>query len=259
MKQKNIVLRNAFYGVLPAFSMAAIFGAWFLISAVKIDFPTPIQVYREFIDLANTPISRVSLPGHVWFSIQRVLIAFAFASTIGVALGLGMGWSRSINAFVGPVFEILRPIPPIAWIPLVILWFGVGEVPKVIIVFIGAFIPVVLNTYTGTRMVDSLYLDAGRLYGASQRQLFSEIVIPATFPAIFAGMTTALSSGWMCVLAAEMIGAKAGVGFLIVRGMESGNPAMIISCMIIIGIVGAIISIGLAYVERWICPWRSNR
>ncbi|MCI9307726.1 MAG: ABC transporter permease, partial [Lachnospiraceae bacterium] len=154
---------------------------------------------------------------------------------------------------------ILRPIPPIAWIPLVILWCGIGELPKVVIVFIGSFVPIVLNTYSGIKEIDSLLINAGLVLGANRRQLLTEITLPATTPAILAGIRTALSSGWMCVVAAEMIAAKQGVGFLIVRGQESGDTALIVACMLVIGVVSLLLSTILSKLEGVLCPWQFSK
>ena len=251
--------RQTYYRLLPLFSLGLVLGLWFAISAFKPDMvPSPLEVGQRFAELAVTPIGNISLAQHISISLQRVLIAFVLASVIGVSLGVMMGWSEDVQAVVEPIFELLRPIPPIAWIPLVILWLGIEESPKIFIVFIGAFIPVVLNTHTGVKLVDPLLIKAARVMKASDIRILREVIIPGATPAIFAGLKTALGAGWMCVLAAEMVGAKSGVGFLIIRGMESGDSALIICAMAIIGVVGACISVVLTRAERWLCPWRAT-
>lgn len=251
-RAKNIIL-----SILPLLSVAFLFIMWIYVSNRNPDFiPTPAMTLERLIDLIKYPVSKISVLGHIWASLQRVLIAFGIATVAGISLGLAMGWNKSVNAFIGPVFEILRPIPPIAWIPLVILWFGVGEFPKVLLVFIGSFIPIVLNTFTGVKLVEPLYINVGRVMKANTIQKLVHIVLPASVPAIFAGLRAALSSGWMVVVAAEMIASRSGVGFLITRGSESYDVALILCGMIIIGIVGALLSVVLTYVERWLCPWR---
>jgi len=250
-------IRNIIYAMLPVSSILFLFIMWVYVSGRNPDFfPTPKMTLERLIDLFKYPVSKISVFGHIWASLQRVLIAFGIATISGITLGLSMGWNKKINAFIGPLFEILRPIPPIAWIPLVILWFGVGEFPKVLLVFIGSFIPIVLNTYTGVKLLDPMYRNVGRVMKANSFQMLTHIVLPASVPAIFAGLRAALSSGWMVVVAAEMIASRSGVGFLITRGSESYDIALILCGMIIIGIVGALLSIVLTYVERWLCPWR---
>jgi len=250
--------RQITYRLLPVCSFVVVLSLWSVVSKVKPDMvPSPLEVVQRFRELLVAPIGQISLGKHIWMSLQRVLTAFSLASIIGVILGLLMGWNEDAQAIVGPVFELLRPIPPIAWIPLVILWLGIEESPKIFIVFIGAVIPIVLNTQTGIKLVDPLLVKAARVMKANEFQILREVVMPAATPAIFAGLKTGLGTGWMCVLAAEMVGAKSGVGFLIIRGMESGDSALIICSMVIIGIVGACISIVLSRMERWLCPWRA--
>jgi len=245
------------YYILPILSILALLGVWWLLaSAPDSMVPTPLETVRRFLYICVNPISEATLPIHLLVSLRRVLIAFAFAIVLGIALGVALGWSKTFNALVGPVFEIIRPIPPIAWIPLVILWCGIGELPKNVIVFIGSFVPIVLNTHSGIREIDPLLINAGLVLGANKRQTLMEITIPATTPAILAGIRTALSSGWMCVVAAEMIVAKQGVGFLIVRGQETGDTALIVACMLVIGVVSLLLSTILSKLEGVLCPWQ---
>lgn len=248
------------YYILPVVSIGIFIVLWlFLSSAENSMIPTPKETWDKFIDIMINPISQAILPVHIWVSLKRVLIAFFFAIILGIGLGVGLGWSKTFNAIAGPVFEMLRPIPPIAWIPLIILWFGIGETPKIIIVFIGSFVPIVLNTFSGIKEIDPLLINAGRLLGANRKQILFEITLPATVPAILAGIRTALSSGWMCVVAAEMIVARQGVGFLIVRGQESGDTALIVVCMLVIGIVSMLLSTILSKLEGVLCPWQFSK
>ncbi|KUO77722.1 MAG: taurine ABC transporter permease [Clostridia bacterium BRH_c25] len=252
--------KDIIFSILPVVSIAFLFALWVYVSGKNPDFfPTPAMTIERLNDLIKFPVSRISVFGHIWASLQRVLIAFGIAIITGISLGLAMGWNKYVHAFLGPIFEILRPIPPIAWIPLVILWFGVGEFPKILLVFIGSFIPIVLNTFTGVKMVEPIYLNVGKVMKASTLLKLMHIVLPASVPAIFAGLKAALSSGWMVVVAAEMIASRSGVGFLITRGSESYDIALILCGMIIIGIVGAVLSVILTYVERWLCPWRAEQ
>lgn len=245
--------------MLPFISLVAIVVIWQVAAAGGYfgkTLPSPVAVVNQFLHMLDEPVGKTSLGGHIWASMRRVLSAFAVAALIGIPMGLFMGWSKKVEAIVKPIFEIFRPIPPIAWIPLAILWFGIDETPKVFICFIGAFIPAVMNAYTGIRFTDPLLISAARSLGANPRQLFTEVAVPSALPAIFAGLQNGLSLSWMCVLAAEMVGAEDGVGYLILLGMDMSNPAMIITGMLIIGAVGALIAVGLRYVERWFCPWK---
>jgi taurine transport system permease protein len=246
--------------ILPVLSIALFILIWILLSIQPNSMiPTPKSTWLKFLDINIHPISQSILIGHVWASLKRVLIAFVFAILLGVLLGVGLGWNKTFRAIINPVFELLRPIPPIAWIPLIILWFGIGELPKIVIVFIGSFVSIVLNTYAGIKDIDPLIINAGRVLGANKRQLLFEVALPATIPAILAGIRTALSSGWMCVVAAEMIAARKGVGFLIVQGQQSGDTALIVACMLVIGVVSMLMSTFLSKMEGVLCPWQFGK
>jgi NitT/TauT family transport system permease protein/sulfonate transport system permease protein len=182
-----------------------------------------------------------------------VLIALCFSCGLGIPFGILIGWYKVFESTVGTLFELIRPIPPIAWLPLVIMLMGIGEIPKIVIVFIGTFTPIVLNTATSIRLVDPLYLNVGRMFNANERQLLFSIALPASLPAIFAGFRTATSGGLMVVMAAEMIGAQAGLGFLIQRGMDAFDVPLIMVGMIVIGAVGALLAVLTNYLERLIC------
>lgn len=246
--------------ILSIASILCLILGWVAISSSRPDFfPTPQMTWARFMELVEYPISGTSILGHIWASMRRVLIAFACSTVIGITLGIAMGWNKKIRAALEPIFEALRPIPPIAWIPLIILWFGVGEFPKILLVFIGSLIPIVLNTTTGVSMVDPMYLSVSRVFKANTLQTMLHVVLPNAIPAIFAGMKASLSSGWMVVVAAEMIASSSGVGFLISRGSSSYDVSLILCGMILIGIVGAFLSIVLSLLERWLCPWTAAK
>ena len=161
-------------------------------------------------------------------------------------------------ALLNPIFEVLRPIPPLAWIPLAILWLGIGEGPKIFICFVGAFVIFVMNSYTGMRYTDHLLIDAARTFGASRHQQLFNVAIPASLPSIFAGVQNAMSMAWMCVVAGELVVAREGVGFITFQGMEVGDVPMTIVGMITIGLIGFFLAVTLRFLERVLCPWRRD-
>lgn len=252
--------KKMIYYILPVLSIGILVVLWGVLCVQKPDImPTPASVIKKIADITVNPISNATLPVHILVSLGRVLSAFATACVFGIVLGILMGWYPTFHDIAWPVFEIIRPIPPIAWIPLIILWCGIGETSKVIIVFIGAVVPIVLNTYSGIRQVDPMLFKAAKSVGAGDRATMFEVVLPASLPSIVAGMKTSLSTGWMCVLAAEMVVARQGVGFLIVRGMDSGDSALILSGMVVIGVVSALITALLNRAEVKLCPWRTEQ
>lgn len=252
--------RKIIYSVLPILSVITLIGGWTLLSLQEGTLiPTPIETWNRFITIMQEPISKATLPVHILVSLRRVLIAFCIAILLGITTGVLFGWYPRVRALISPIFELLRPIPPIAWIPLLILMFGIGELPKIILVFIGAFIPIVLNTHSGIASIDPMLIKAGQSFGCNRTQLLFHVALPAATPAILAGIKMALSSGWMCVVAAEMIAAKQGVGFLIVRGQEAGDTALIVTCMLVIGLVSFLLSAILTKLEGVLCPWQFKK
>lgn len=249
-------LQNAVVLGLSAVSILFLIVLWLFASAKNSELvPPPSAVVKRMLLLFTNPVSNHNLFGHILVSLRRVVIALFFSTSIGIVMGIGIGWNKVISKTVGTLFELVRPIPPIAWLPLIVMWYGIGETSKVVIVFIGTLMPVVINTYTGIKMVDPALLDVADTFQANQRQLLVNIAIPSALPSIMAGIRNAIGVGWMVVLAAEMIGAKEGVGFLITRGSEYFDVPLIMVGMVAIGVVGALLSAGVEQLERRMCPW----
>lgn len=255
MKQRQME-RKLFLSMLPVLSIIILIGVWLLISSVNpIQLPPPSAVYERFLLLLEKPIKRTSLAGHIFASLKRVFTALVISWILGISFGVLIGWSKKCKAVLGSVFDIIRPIPPIAWIPLIIMWFGTTEFSKIVIVFIGTFTPVVLNTYAGIAHIDPIYKDVGKIFHGNQSQILLHVVLPTALPSIMAGLKTSVSSGWTVVLAAEMLGASSGVGFLVQRGWGGGDIPLVMVCIICIGIIGAMLAWVLNIAERWLCPW----
>ena len=256
-KSKSVIsIRHILYTIAPALSILVLALLWIKASSGNTDLvPNPEMIWERFMKTFEKPINGLYIYGHIWASLKRVFLALIFSLGLGIPFGIMIGWNKTFNAIFGTLFELIRPIPPIAWLPLIVMWFGIGEFPKVVIVFIGTFTPVVVNTATGIRLVDPLNLDVGRMFNANQKQLLIDIALPSALQSIFAGFRTATSGGLMVVLAAEMIGAKAGLGFLITRGQDAFDVPLIMLGMIVIALVGTLISIITDYLERWVCPW----
>jgi len=218
--------------------------------------PRPIEVLSQLMSLNTEPLASKTLFEHLWASIHRVLIGWAIGVSIAVPLGIFMGLNPYVRAIVKPVFDLLKPMPPISWISLSILWFGLGEESKVFIIAIGSFVPCILNSYNGIRLIDPALYDAARMLGASRRQEIIEVGFFASAPAIFAGLQISLSIAWSCVLAAELVGSRSGMGFIIILGMNQSSPALIIAGMVVIAITACLISVGMDRLENIVCPWK---
>jgi sulfonate transport system permease protein len=251
------VLKNRHF--LYVLSIAGLLIIWHFFAVSSKDskyMPTPFMVLNELWRIAHENLAGKNLWGHLWSSLHRVLIGFAIGSIVGVPLGLFMALNRYVNSLVKPVFDLIKPMPPISWISLAILWFGIGEESKVFIIAIGALVPALINSYNGIRLVDPALYDAIRMLGANRWQTLVEVTFPAGFPALFAGLQISLSVAWSCVLAAELVSARSGMGFLIILGMTMSKPAMILSGMLVIAITAYLITALLSKVEKWVCPWK---
>jgi len=177
------------------------------------------------------------------------------AVSVGIPVGVGIGLSPLFEDIVDPLVEFLRPIPPIAWIPLGILWFGIGDTQNMFIIFLGAFFPVVLNTLSGARAVDRSLVWAALTLGGSRGQIIKEIVLPGALPLILTGCRIGLGVGWMALVAAELVAARSGLGFMIQSARYALATQRVILGMAVIGVLGLLMDRGMLWLERHAVPW----
>lgn len=220
--------------------------------------PDPIKVLVATAEGLFGQVGRHSIIAHAGYSLFRVLLGFVIGSVVGIILGLFMGWYKIAEAIFNPIFRIIRPIPPIAWIPISIIWFGLGESAKVFLIFLASFANTTLNSMRGAQTVDPEIVNAAKMLGANDRQIFTTVVLPASVPAIFAGLQVALSSSWATVLAAEMVRSSEGLGWMIVSGMSNNNMVQILSGILMIGIVGFILAAFMRFMEAKLCSWNES-
>lgn len=253
----KIVLRNQYF--LYGVSILAFFLAWDFAATTEVlkgGLARPHQVLLQATSMISDRLAGLSLWGHIWASTQRILIGFAVAAVVAVPLGLLMALNPYINAVVKPVFDLFKPMPPIAWISISILWFGIGETSKVFIIVIGTFVPCLLNAYNGVRLIEPQLYDVVRVLGGNRRDEILQVCFPASFPAIFAGLQISLSIAWTCVLAAELVSSRSGLGFIIFQGMTLSKPAMVLAGMILIALVAWLTTLLVTGLERVLCPWK---
>lgn len=193
---------------------------------------------------------------HIWSSLQVALLGFLLAIVIGVPLGWLMGWYRGFDAFVRPIFEIIRPIPPVSWIPLTIVWLGIGLPAKAFIVFFAAFVPCLINSYTGIRQTKEVLKNVGKTFGASNFTVFWKVGIPSSLVMAFAGIKVAIGNAWATLVAAEMLAASSGLGYMILMGRSYGRVDLVILGIVVIGVLGVIITAVINWLERLILGWR---
>ncbi|MGB4609811.1 MAG: ABC transporter permease [Saccharofermentanales bacterium] len=256
MNKKLIKDKKILYIFLSLASVLLILVGWKVFSIKNpLLIPGPVEVFERFQRTFTHPVAKIPLQGHIFASLRRVLIGLGCAWVIGILLGVIIGWNRSFKSVVGSVLELLRPIPPIAWIPIVIMWFGIGEFSKVFLVFIGTFFGLIVNTAAGIKLVDPINVEVGRIFGGNQRQILMDVVVPTALPSIFAGIRTSVSTGWTTVVAAEMLGSKDGLGSLVTKGWTGQDMALVLVAVVCIAIIGFILSTILSKLEEIICPW----
>ena len=189
-------------------------------------------------------------------SAVRVFAGFALASALGVLAGVGIGWSKFIEKTLEPTLQMLRPIPPVSWIPLAIIWFGIANKPAIFLVFLGAFFPVLMNTIHGVKTVDSNLVRAGAMMGATQRQMLTSIVFPAALPSIFAGLRIAVGSAWMLTVTAEMVAVKSGLGYVLWDSYYFLRYDIVLAAMISIGLLGYLSDLAIKALMARVLHWQ---
>jgi taurine transport system permease protein len=221
-------------------------------------FATPAEVMGALRQIAVDGYASARWHEHVLRSVLLVTASFAVASSFGVALGLAMGASRSVEAFVNPIFLLLRPIPPLAWIPLAIVWLGLDNAAKVMVIFVAAFVPSVINSFTGVRQIERPIFEAAAMLDVRGWRYWREVLVPGALPSIFTGLRLSLQASWTTLVAAELIGAVAGLGAILNQSAQDIYPAMILVGMISVALCGWLMTLGLGWVERRVMPWRAR-
>lgn len=235
-------------------SLILFLAAWELICRLELVGIYQLVPPSQIIDVFFTKLTDVNPDGallqqHAWASLSLALVGFVAAIVIGVPLGLFMGWYPGVNLLVRPLFDAIRPIPPIAWIPIAILWLGIGIYAKSFIIFLAAFVPCVINSYTGIRLANPVLVRVARIYGASNWETFLKIGVPSAIPMIFTGMKLSLNAAWTTLVAAELLAASQGLGYMIQLGRRLARPDIIIVGMLTIGLLGALLSWLLSRIE----------
>jgi NitT/TauT family transport system permease protein len=241
--------------ILPTASILFFFGAW----QAVVDFgivpntmlASPTQVMALFWEkLFEANPDGAILTTHAYSSIFVALVGFLLSLIVGIPLGLLMGWFAIAEGLARPIFELIRPIPPVAWIPLTIFWFGIGIPGKVFIIWLSGIVPCVINSYVGVRMTSPTLIAMARIYGASDWDIFKRICIPSALPMVFGAMTISQAYCWTTLVGAEYLAADQGLGYLITMGRRLAMPSMVLLGMICVGLTGVAIGIVIEKVEK---------
>lgn len=241
--------------VLQMVPLALMFVVWEFASRAKPDLALVLPPPSEVITAAGQLFHDGSLQRDVLASLRRVGVALAFATAIGLPLGLLIGMSERMAWFFEPIVNFFRPIPPLAWIPLSIVWLGVSEAQNEFIIFLGAFFPILLNAVQGVRQVDRQLVRAARTLGASQLTIAWTVIIPGALPSIFVGFRVGTGIAWMALVAGEIVAASSGLGFLIMQGRMLFRPDYIIVGMVVIGLIGLALDFVLRSLQKVIMRW----
>lgn len=248
--------------LLTLSGLALFFGIWELVVDIGLvsekKLVSPSTIVLTFIDkLTNVVPDGNTITVHTVTSLKLVLIGFLLSCLIGVPLGLLMGFFKPADRFFTPIFEIVRPIPPLAWIPIVIVVLGIGIEAEAFIIFVAAFVPCVINSYTGIQATNKTLLDVAKTAGATSAQLFFKVGIPSALPMVFTGIKVSFGSAWATLVAAEMIASTVGLGFMIQQGRNAVRPDIVILGMSVIGLIGAVLTSLLSILEKKALPWRN--
>lgn len=235
---------------------------WLLTSATgavsSARFPAPREAWEALAQIAGVGYGNGVLHQHVLHSLKLVAYGFLVATLVGVPMGLWMGHSRTAEALLNPAFLLLRPIPPLAWIPLAIVWLGLEDASKILVIFVAAFVPSVINSYTGVRNLDAPVLEAARMLGIKRWRFALEVLIPGALPMVFTGLRLSLQASWTTLVAAELVGSLYGLGSILNQGAQDIYPAMILVAMLFVALCGASTTALLTLLETHAMPWRTG-
>ncbi|MGH2361072.1 MAG: ABC transporter permease [bacterium] len=217
-------------------------------------FPPPTEIAKAIVVMAQLGL----LWADIRASVVRVTVGFLIASLVAIGMAVLLARWKRLAFYLMPVVEMVRPISVIAWIPIAILWFGLGDRPAWFIIFLGSFFPIFTNTYVGVRSVETVHINVARCLGAGRLLFLREVLLPSALPYILTGMRVGLGVGWMCVIAAELIAAQSGLGYMIQLGRVMLETEKVIAGMIVIGVIGYVMNQTMVWFERKLTPWREG-
>lgn len=220
--------------------------------------PSPLKVVKTFfVKLYDKNPDGGTLIEHIFASLRLALSGYVVGVLIGVPLGVMMAWNKTFDKFATPLFDLIRPIPGVAWVPITIVFFGIGFTSKIVVIILSVFVSCVVNSYSGIRQTRNVHLWVGQTFGASNRQLLWNVAIPSAKPMIFVGLRVSLAAAWSAIIAAELIASTKGLGFMIQQNRGIYRPDVIIAGMIAIGIIGSILTGLLGLAEKKILKGRA--
>ncbi len=247
---------------LNGVSIAAMLGLWWVATHAgwikPLFLPKPETIWLAFKQAVNGDLDNHTLWGHFIASMGRVFSAFALAVVIGIPVGIAMGVSRIARGIFDPPIEFYRPLPPLAYLPLMIIWFGIGEMAKIILLFLSIFAPVALAARAGVRSVSQEQIQAARSMGASYTQVIAHVIVPGALPEILVGLRIGMGVGWTTLVAAEMVAADAGLGKMVFNASNFLRTDVVILGILAIGIVAYVFEVLMRWIEHRAVPWKGR-
>lgn len=242
--------------------LAGAVAAWSIVSASHLfppfAVPSPIAVWHAFQLTWTHGYLQKTLGQDITASLLRVGIGFVSAVVLGVPIGLAMAESKIVHRVLDPFLQLGRPVPPLAYIPLFVVWFGLGELPKVLLILVGTLPVIVISTIGGVRSVPPQRYEVARSLGAKRRQLFMRVTLPSVLPEIFTGMRVGVGVAWGTLVAAELIAASVGLGWLVEQAANQLQTAIVVAAIIVIGVLGYAMELTIRIIERLVIPWRGQ-
>lgn len=248
---------------LSLLSLTALLALWWLVARLglisPLFLPPPEQVLHQFITIAGPQgFMDATLWQHLAASLQRILIALTAAALCGVTVGIAMGLSTTVRGMLDPLIELYRPVPPLAYLPLMVIWFGIGETSKVLLIYLAIFAPVAMATLAGVQSAQQVRLRAARALGATRWQVLWHVILPGALPEILTGLRIGLAVGWSTLVAAELIAATRGVGFMVQSAGEFLATDVVLAGILVIALIAFILELGLRALQRRLTPWHGE-
>lgn len=235
---------------------------WQLVAVAKVfppfALPSPVAVWQAFVAVVRHGYGGQSLSADVAVSCLRILLGFVGAIAIGVPVGLLMSRNKVVFDIVDPLLQFVRPVPPLAYIPLLVVWFGIGELPKDILILVGTIPVIIIGTISGVKSTPPLRVSVARTLGATNAQIFRKVILPSALPEIFTAMRVGIGVAWTCLVAAELIAASSGLGWLVQFAGQALQVSIVIVGIVIIGIIGYAMELVIRKIESLAVPWRGH-
>ncbi|WP_423974191.1 taurine ABC transporter permease TauC [Klebsiella aerogenes] len=248
---------------LSVATLAVLLAIWWAVTALQLIsplfLPSPWQVLQKLLTIAGPQgFMDATLWQHLAASLTRIAIALVLAAIVGVPVGIAMGLSPTVRGILDPLIELYRPVPPLAWLPLVIIWFGIGETPKILLIYLAIFAPVVMSTLAGVKSAQQVRVRAAQSLGASRAQVLWLVILPGALPEILTGLRIDLGVGWSTLVAAELIAATRGLGFMVQSAGEFLATDVVLAGIAVIAIIAFVLELGLRALQRRLTPWHGE-